>query len=73
MLCEETGIHLQLTPYTPQKNGVSERKKKIHYGDDQMHVAEKNLPKKFWAEAANTSVFSSKWASHKGSERPNSI
>ena len=57
MLCEETGIHLQLTPYTPQKNGVSVRKNRYIMKMTRFMLHEKNFPNKFWAEAANKSVF----------------
>ena len=57
--CEEAGIHHQLTtPYTPQQNGVSERRNRYMLEMTRCMLHEKNLPKQFWAEAANTSVFS---------------
>jgi len=56
--CEEAGIQHQLTaPYTPQQNGVSKRRNKFILEMTRCMLHEKNLPKKFWAEAANTSVF----------------
>ena len=56
--CEEAGIEHQLTtPYTPQQNGVSERKNRTIMEMTRCLLHEKNLPKKFWAEAASTSVF----------------
>lgn len=56
--CEEAGIKHQLTaPYTPQQNGVSERRNRYIMEMTRCMLHEKNLPKKFWAEAANTSVF----------------
>nr|KYP52459.1 Retrovirus-related Pol polyprotein from transposon TNT 1-94 [Cajanus cajan] len=57
-LCEETGIEHQLTtPYTPQKNGVNERKNRtiMEMATSMMH--EKELPKKFWAKATNMTMF----------------
>ena len=58
VFCEEAGIHHQLTtPYTPQQNGVSERRNKFILEMTRCLLHEKNLPKKFWAEAANTAVF----------------
>nr|KYP38814.1 Retrovirus-related Pol polyprotein from transposon TNT 1-94 [Cajanus cajan] len=56
--CEEVGIEHQLTtPYTPQQNGVSERKNRTIMEMARSMMHEKGLPKKFWAEAANTVVF----------------
>lgn len=38
--CEEAGIEHQLSvPYSPQQNGVGERKKKNNHGDVEMLVA----------------------------------
>ena len=56
--CEEAGIEHQLTaPYTPQQNGVSERKNRSIMEMTRCMLHEKELPKKLWAEAANTAVF----------------
>nr|KYP43525.1 Retrovirus-related Pol polyprotein from transposon TNT 1-94 [Cajanus cajan] len=56
--CEEIGIEHQLTtPYTPQQNGVSERRNKYILEMTRCMLHEKNLPKKFWSEAAHTVVF----------------
>lgn len=56
--CEETGIEHQLTaPYSPQQNGVSERKNRTIMEMSRCMLHEKNLPKEYWAEAANTAVF----------------
>ncbi|XP_049369398.1 uncharacterized protein LOC125834277 [Solanum verrucosum] len=54
----EAGIEHQLTvPYSLQQNGVSERKNRTIMEMSRYLLHEKNLPKKFWAEAANTVVF----------------
>jgi hypothetical protein len=46
--CAETGIHHQLTvPYTPQQNGVSERRNRFILEMTRCMLHEKNLPKKF--------------------------
>nr|CAN63433.1 hypothetical protein VITISV_033829 [Vitis vinifera] len=56
--CEDAGIDHQLTaPYTPQQNGVVERKNRTIMEMTRCLLHEKELPKSFWAEAANTVVF----------------
>ena len=56
--CEEAGIEHQLTsPYTLEQNGVSERRNRFIIEMARCMLHEKNLPKKFWAEATNTAVF----------------
>ncbi|TYK19521.1 Retrovirus-related Pol polyprotein from transposon TNT 1-94 [Cucumis melo var. makuwa] len=56
--CEDSGIKHQLTaPYTPQQNGVSEKRNRYIMQMTRCMLHEKSLPKKFWAEAANTAVF----------------
>jgi len=58
LFCEEVGIeHPLTTPYTPQQNGVSERRNKYILEMTRCMLHEKNLTKKFWAEAAHTTVF----------------
>lgn len=44
-------------PYTPQQNKVSERRNRYVMAMVRCMLDEKNLPKKFWTEAANTAVF----------------
>ncbi|OMO69325.1 Integrase, catalytic core [Corchorus capsularis] len=56
--CEEAGIEHQFTvSYTPQQNGVSERKNRTVMEMSRCLLFEKKLPKKFWAEAVSTSVY----------------
>ena len=56
--CEESRIHHQLTaPYTPQQNGVSERRNRYILETTRCMLHEKNLSKQFWAEEANIVVF----------------
>ncbi|KAL2345957.1 hypothetical protein Fmac_007242 [Flemingia macrophylla] len=56
--CEDAGIEHQLTaPYTLQQNGVVERKNRTVLEMARCLLHDKDLPKKFWAEAASTSVF----------------
>ena len=58
LYCEEAGIEHQFTaPYTPEQNGVSERRNRYIMEMVRCMLHEKNLPKLFWAEAANTAVF----------------
>jgi hypothetical protein len=58
LYCEEAGIEHQFTaPYTPEQNGVSERRNRYIMEMVRCMLHEKNLPKMFWAEAANTAVF----------------
>ncbi|CAL5347060.1 unnamed protein product [Camellia sinensis] len=56
--CEDTGIEHQLTaPYTPQQNGVVERKNRSIIEMTRFLLHDKGQPKKFWAEAVNTVIF----------------
>jgi len=56
--CEENGIHRKLTsPYTPEQNGVAERKNRtvVEMGRSMMQA--RGVPKYFWAEAVATTVY----------------
>ncbi|WVZ15253.1 hypothetical protein V8G54_012819 [Vigna mungo] len=56
--CEDTGVEHQLTaPYSPQQNGTAERKNRTIMEMARCLLHDKDLPKKFWAEAVNTAVF----------------
>jgi transposase InsO family protein len=56
--CEDEGMERQLTvSYTPQKNGVSERKNQIVMEIVKSMLHEKGLPKTLWAEAIYTAVY----------------
>lgn len=56
--CEEAGIVHQLTtPYTSEQSGVSERRNRWIMEMARCMLHEKELPKIFWAEATNTTVF----------------
>jgi hypothetical protein len=49
--------HQFTTPYTPQQNGVVQRKNRAIMEMTRCLLHDKGLPKKFWAEAINTAVF----------------
>lgn len=56
--CEDEGVERQLTVgYTPQQNGVSERKNQTVMEMAKSMLLEKGLPKTFWPEAVNTAVY----------------
>jgi hypothetical protein len=57
-LCETEGIQRQLTmAYTPQQNGVVERKNRTVVEMAKAMLHEKNLPYHLWAEAVHTAVY----------------
>ncbi|KAJ0566009.1 putative RNA-directed DNA polymerase [Helianthus annuus] len=52
IFCEKEGIQRQLTAaYTPQQNGVAERRNRTLINMVRCLLAEKEMPKHFWAEA----------------------
>ena len=56
--CEIEGIHHELTtPYTPEQNGVAERKNRTVVEMGRSMLKCKKLPNKFWAEAVATAVY----------------
>ncbi|KAI5337864.1 hypothetical protein L3X38_017135 [Prunus dulcis] len=56
--CEEMGLERQLTiAYSPQQNGVAERKNRTVMEMVRTMMHEKKIPLKFWAEAVNTAVY----------------
>jgi hypothetical protein len=56
--CENEGIHHELTtPYTPEQNGVAERKNRTVVEMGRSMLKCKKLPNKFWAEAVATAVY----------------
>jgi hypothetical protein len=58
MFCSDHGIKRQLTAaYTPQQNGVAERKNRTLMDMVRSMLAGRNVPKVFWPEAI-------KWATH---------
>jgi len=55
--CELHGIRRQLTAaYTPQQNGVAERKNQTIMNMVRSMLVKKSIPKTFWLEAVNWSV-----------------
>lgn len=56
--CSTHGIKRQLTTaYTPQQNGVAERKNRTIMNMVRSMLSGKELPKQFWAEAVNWSIY----------------
>ncbi|XP_020263269.1 uncharacterized protein LOC109839251 [Asparagus officinalis] len=56
--CSNLGIEMQTTcPYTPQQNGVVERKNRTIVEMAKSLLHEKNLPYKFWGESVNIAVY----------------
>ncbi|RVW23482.1 Retrovirus-related Pol polyprotein from transposon TNT 1-94 [Vitis vinifera] len=55
--CKTNGISRQLTAaYTPQQNGVAERKNRTIMNMVRSMLSEKQVPKNFWPEAVNWTV-----------------
>ena len=55
--CDVHGIRRQLTAaYTPQQNGVAERKNRTIMNMVRSMLSAKKLPKTFWPEAVNWTV-----------------
>jgi transposase InsO family protein len=56
--CAELGVHRQLTaPYSPQQNGVVERRNQSVIGTARSMLKAKGLPGEFWGEAVTTAVY----------------
>ncbi|PNX68425.1 cysteine-rich receptor-like protein kinase 25-like protein, partial [Trifolium pratense] len=56
--CEENGIKRQLTAaYTPQQNGIAERKNRTIMDMVRSMLASKSIPKEFWPEAVNWAIY----------------
>ena len=57
-LCDEKGIVHQLTmPYTPQQNGVAERRNRTLMEMVRSMMAQANLPVTYWGDALLTATF----------------
>ncbi|CAA0841273.1 cysteine-rich RLK (RECEPTOR-like protein kinase) 8 [Striga hermonthica] len=56
--CEDEGVNHQLTvDYAPEQNGVSEKKNRTVQEMARTMLAEKNMPKEFWAKVVYTAVY----------------
>eukprot|EP00253_Pinus_taeda_P033019 PITA_33019 len=56
--CRENGIHKQFTArYTPQQNGVAERKNRTIMDMARSMLKAKHLPNDYWAEAVNCATY----------------
>jgi Reverse transcriptase (RNA-dependent DNA polymerase)/gag-polypeptide of LTR copia-type/Integrase core domain/GAG-pre-integrase domain/Domain of unknown function (DUF4219)/Zinc knuckle len=56
--CDREGLHHELTtPYTPQQNGVAERKNRTVIEMGRSLLKHAKLPKDFWAEAVGAAVY----------------
>ncbi|GKB06944.1 retrovirus-related pol polyprotein from transposon TNT 1-94 [Tanacetum coccineum] len=56
--CEDNGIRIFLTaPYSPQQNGVVERKNRTILNMVRSMLKSKKMPKEFWAEAVDCAVY----------------
>ncbi|CAJ2663346.1 unnamed protein product [Trifolium pratense] len=56
--CKEQGIIHEITaPYTPQHNGLAERRNRTILDMARSMVKQKGLPHRFWGEAVSTAVY----------------
>ncbi|GAU36721.1 hypothetical protein TSUD_318190 [Trifolium subterraneum] len=56
--CKDQGIiHEVTTPYTPQHNGLAERRNRSILDMARSMVKQKGLPHRFWGEAVSTAVY----------------
>jgi transposase InsO family protein len=58
LYCENQGIRRFLTaPYTPQQNGVTERKNRTILDMVRSMIKTKEMPKEFWAEVVRCAMY----------------
>jgi len=56
--CEELGLQYNITcPYTPQHNGVAERKNRTIMNMARSMLKAKGMPNYFWVEAVTCAVY----------------
>lgn len=56
--CDENGVkHFTTTPYTPQQNGVVERRNRTVVEMARCLLKSKKVPGEFWGEAVRTAVY----------------
>jgi transposase InsO family protein len=55
---EDMGIKHEFSPYTPQQNGVVERKNRTLLDMARTMLDEYKTPNRFWAQAINTACYS---------------
>ena len=71
--CRQEGIKRQLTvPYTPQQNGVAERKNRAVVGAVRAMLHDQSIPFFLWVEASSTVVYVQNRSPHRalGSKTP---
>nr|GEX20160.1 copia-type polyprotein [Tanacetum cinerariifolium] len=67
--CEDNRIRRFLTaPYSPQQNGVVERKNRTILNMVRSMLKTKKMPKEFWAEAVDCAVYLLNWCPSKSSD-----
>jgi transposase InsO family protein len=63
--CRDVGIKRELTtPYSPQQNGVVERKNRMIMEAVKTMIHDQDLPMHLWAEVARTTVYVQSRLSH---------
>ena len=56
--CNETGLKRHYTtPYSPQQNGVVERRNRMVVEMERSNLKGMNVPKNLWGEAKNHAIY----------------